>query len=78
MSPSATTSKESALPRLRWAWDFGPLLQDVDTSRLLALLAALSAATGALGLLPLTHSAQDFHDGRQPTLAGLFPPFERP
>jgi hypothetical protein len=48
MSPSATTSKESALPRLRWAWDFGPLLGDVDTGRLLALLTAV-AEEGALG-----------------------------
>jgi molybdate transport repressor ModE-like protein len=39
---------QSSLPRLRWAWDFGPLLGDVDTSRLLALLTAL-AAEGALG-----------------------------
>ncbi|MDP1734917.1 MAG: substrate-binding domain-containing protein [Sulfuritalea sp.] len=36
------------MPRLRWAWDFGPLLGDVDTSRLLGLLTAL-AAEGALG-----------------------------
>jgi molybdate transport repressor ModE-like protein len=36
------------VPRLRWAWDFGPLLGDVDTSRLLGLLTAL-AAEGALG-----------------------------
>ena len=33
---------------LRWAWDFGPLLRDVDTSRLLVLLGGL-AAEGALG-----------------------------
>jgi molybdate transport repressor ModE-like protein len=33
---------------LRWAWDFGPLLGDVDTGRLLALLTAL-ADEGALG-----------------------------
>lgn len=38
----------SSLPRLRWTWDFGPLLAYVDTSRLLALLTAL-AAEGALG-----------------------------
>ncbi len=34
--------------RLRWSWDFGPLLRDVDTARLLQLLAALQAE-GALG-----------------------------
>ncbi|MCX7146198.1 MAG: LysR family transcriptional regulator [Sulfuritalea sp.] len=39
---------KSSLPRLRWAWDFGPLLGDVDTSRLLALLTALEGE-GALG-----------------------------
>jgi molybdate transport repressor ModE-like protein len=50
MSSSATTSKDlaSVLPRLRWAWDFGPLLGDVDTGRLLALLTAV-AEEGALG-----------------------------
>jgi molybdate transport repressor ModE-like protein len=50
MSASATAARQpaSSLPRLRWAWDFGPLLGDVDTSRLLALLAAL-ANEGALG-----------------------------
>jgi molybdate transport repressor ModE-like protein len=50
MSASATRSSQLnvSLPRLRWAWDFGPLLGDVDTSRLLALLTAL-AAEGALG-----------------------------
>jgi len=49
MSSSATTSRlKPSLPRLRWSWDFGPLLGDVDTSRLLALLTAL-AAEGALG-----------------------------
>jgi putative molybdopterin biosynthesis protein len=49
MSPPATITRlKSSLPRLRWAWDFGPLLGDVDTSRLLALLTAL-AAEGALG-----------------------------
>ncbi len=37
-----------SLPRLRWNWDFGPLLGDVDTSRLLQLLSAL-AEGGALG-----------------------------
>ncbi|OHC63765.1 MAG: hypothetical protein A3H93_04705 [Rhodocyclales bacterium RIFCSPLOWO2_02_FULL_63_24] len=36
------------MARLRWAWDFGPLLGDVDSSRLLALLTALGAE-GALG-----------------------------
>ena len=50
MSAPATISRyvKSALPRLRWAWEFGPLLGDVDTSRLLALLTALEAE-GALG-----------------------------
>ncbi len=49
MSHSATRSRSKpSLPRLRWAWYFGPLLGDVDTSRLLALLTAL-AAEGALG-----------------------------
>jgi molybdate transport repressor ModE-like protein len=49
MSLSATTSRSKpSLPRLRWAWDFGPLLGDIDSSRLLALLTAL-AAEGALG-----------------------------
>ena len=36
------------MPRLRWAWDFGPLLGDIDSARLLALLTAL-AGEGALG-----------------------------
>ena len=45
MSSSATSR---ATPRLRWSWDFGPLLEDVDTSRLLQLLAAI-AVDGALG-----------------------------
>ncbi len=50
MSSSATRSRPASvsLPRLRWAWDFGPLLGDIDTNRLLALLTAL-AAEGALG-----------------------------
>ena len=49
MSSVATTTRlKSDLPRLRWSWDFGPLLGDVDTGRLLALLTAL-AAEGALG-----------------------------
>ena len=49
MSSAATTTRlKPDLPRLRWAWDFGPLLDDVDTSRLLALLAALEVE-GALG-----------------------------
>ena len=50
MSSSATRIRQvvSSLPRLRWAWDFGPLLGDVDTGRLLALLTAL-ADEGALG-----------------------------
>jgi molybdate transport repressor ModE-like protein len=45
MSLPATTR---AVPRLRWSWDFGPLLGEVDGSRLLQLLTAL-AAGGALG-----------------------------
>lgn len=45
MSPSA---KPAAKPRLRWNWDFGPLLRDIDTSRLLQLLSALGVG-GALG-----------------------------
>lgn len=45
MSLPATTR---AVPRLRWTWDFGPLLGDVDSSRLLRLLTAL-AEGGALG-----------------------------
>jgi molybdate transport repressor ModE-like protein len=45
MSSPATSR---SLPRLRWNWDFGPLLGDVDTSRLLQLLSAL-ADGGALG-----------------------------
>ena len=50
MSTSATRPRQLAasLPRLRWAWDFGPLLGDVDSRRLLALLTAL-AAEGPLG-----------------------------
>lgn len=49
MSASATKPRlKPSLPRLRWAWDFGPLLGDVDTSRLLALLTALGEE-GALG-----------------------------
>lgn len=49
MSVVATTTRlKPHLPRLRWAWDFGPLLGDVDSSRLLALLTAL-AGGGALG-----------------------------
>lgn len=50
MSSAATTPRQlnSSLPRLRWAWDFGPLLGDVDTRRLLALLTAVEAE-GALG-----------------------------
>lgn len=43
MSSPATT------PRLRWSWDFGPLLQDIDSTRLLHLLAALKEG-GALGV----------------------------
>jgi molybdate transport repressor ModE-like protein len=50
MSITATSDRQTSvsLPRLRWAWDFGPLLGDVDTGRLLALLTAL-AGEGALG-----------------------------
>ncbi|MCF8151374.1 MAG: LysR family transcriptional regulator [Burkholderiaceae bacterium] len=50
MPTPATTSASSvrSLPRLRWSWDFGPLLAAVDTRRLLALLTALEAE-GALG-----------------------------
>lgn len=50
MSATATRSRipPSTLPGLRWGWDFGPLLGDIDTSRLLALLTAL-AGGGALG-----------------------------
>ncbi len=47
MSSSATRNHGVA-PRLRWSWDFGPLLGDIDTSRLLALLTALGEG-GALG-----------------------------
>ena len=46
MSLTATTR---AVPRLRWNWDFGPLLGDMDTSRLLQLLTALGEG-GALGV----------------------------
>ncbi|MBL8479336.1 MAG: helix-turn-helix transcriptional regulator, partial [Sterolibacteriaceae bacterium] len=35
-------------PRLRWSWDFGPLLQDVDSARLLRLLAGIGSG-GTLG-----------------------------
>lgn len=48
MSSSATNHRRAA-PRLRWTWDFGPLLGDIDTSRLLSLLTALADA-GALGV----------------------------
>lgn len=51
MSKAATTSPSnppSPLPRLRWNWDFGIDLGDVDTRRLLALLTAL-LDTAALG-----------------------------
>lgn len=33
-------------PRLRWAWDFGPLVGNIDTRRLLSLLTALAAEGG--------------------------------
>jgi len=46
MSLTATTR---ALPRLRWSWDFGQLLGDIDSSRLMQLLTAL-AEGGALGV----------------------------
>ncbi|MCF8197706.1 MAG: helix-turn-helix transcriptional regulator [Sulfuritalea sp.] len=50
MPKPATTPAGSvrSLPSLRWTWDFGPLLADVDTRRLLSLLTAL-ATDGALG-----------------------------
>jgi molybdate-binding protein/molybdenum-dependent DNA-binding transcriptional regulator ModE len=49
MSNPATTGKNTAvMPRLRWNWDFGIDLNDVDTRRLLWLLAAL-LDTPALG-----------------------------
>lgn len=50
MPSSATRVVQSgrSVPRLRWSWDFGPLLAEVDTHRLLALLTAL-ADEGALG-----------------------------
>lgn len=48
MSSSATRNHGVA-PRLRWSWDFGPLLGDIDTSRLLSLLTALGEG-GALGM----------------------------
>ena len=50
MSKPATTSKTRAAPApsLRWTWDFGIALNDLDTRRLLTLLTALleSAALG--------------------------------
>lgn len=50
MSPPATRPRQLTASRLklRWAWDFGPLLAEIDTNRLLALLTALTAE-GALG-----------------------------
>lgn len=42
------TSRPRTQPRLRWAWDFGPLLGDVNTSRLADLLTAIRDV-GALG-----------------------------
>lgn len=48
MSKPATTSAAGAPPRLRWNWDLGIDLSDVDTRRLLALLTAL-LDTSALG-----------------------------
>lgn len=42
-------SSVATKPRLRWSWDFGPLLQDIDTTRLLHLLGALGA-NAALGV----------------------------
>jgi molybdate transport repressor ModE-like protein len=47
MSKAATTSA-TPVPRLRWNWDFGIDLGDIDTRRLLALLTAL-LDTSALG-----------------------------
>jgi molybdate transport repressor ModE-like protein len=46
MSKAAT--RKPAAPALRWTWDFGIGLNDLDTRRLLALLAAL-LETAALG-----------------------------
>jgi molybdate transport repressor ModE-like protein len=43
-----TKRKSARLPSLRWNWDFGIDLSDVDTRRLLVLLSAL-LDTGALG-----------------------------
>lgn len=49
MSKPATISRKAAvLPRLRWTWDFGIDLDDLDTRRLLGLLTAL-LDTSALG-----------------------------
>lgn len=46
MSDSATSQRHQ--PRLRWTWDFGALLEDVNTTRLPDLLAAIRDI-GALG-----------------------------
>ncbi len=46
---STATKDRSAVPRLRWEWDLGPLLGEIDTSHLLPLLTAL-AEGGALGV----------------------------
>jgi molybdate transport repressor ModE-like protein len=48
MSKRATTAAAGIPPRLRWNWDLGIGLSDVDTRRLLHLLAAL-LDTSALG-----------------------------
>ncbi len=41
-------SAAATKPYLRWSWDFGPLLQDVDSTRLLQLLVGIGAG-GTLG-----------------------------
>lgn len=51
MSKSATSGtlqRGERIPRLRWQWDFGPALGEVDATRLMALLVALldSSALG--------------------------------
>jgi molybdate transport repressor ModE-like protein len=46
MSKAATRTKKPAGPALRWTWDFGIGLGDLDTRRLLALLTALLESAG--------------------------------
>ncbi len=41
-SENRSSKAELSLPRLRWSWDFGPLLADVDATRLLTLLSSLA------------------------------------